>query len=291
MTRTMGFIGTGVMGEPMCRNLAKKSGAAILAYDRSTEPLLRLAAYGVRAAASVADVAAAADTIFMVLPSGRQVEAVCDGPGGLCALARPHQVVIDLGTSPVALARRLDAAFKARGARFADAPIARTRQAAEDGTLSIMVGADLTTLELIRPLLACVGSEITHCGPVGSGQIVKIMNNMVLIETVVALAEALALAKRNGLDGRVLFETLTKGSGDSFALRNHGMKAMLPGNFPEQAFSVEYALKDLEYAFALARDAGMELAGAEVARTKLQAAIAAGFARNYWPVIAKVIDG
>jgi 3-hydroxyisobutyrate dehydrogenase-like beta-hydroxyacid dehydrogenase len=290
MTRTIGFIGAGVMGEPMCRNLAQKSGAKVIAYDRSAAPLLRLAAFGVKSAGSIAELSQASDVICMVLPSGKHVEAVCDGDGGLVALARAGQTIIDLGTSPVSLARRLAVDFAAQGAVFADAPIARTRQAAETGTLSIMVGADQATFNAIRPLLACVGSEITHCGPTGSGQIVKILNNMVLIETVVALAEALAIARRNGLDGSVLFETLTKGSGDSFALRNHGMKAMLPGAYPEQAFSTEYALKDLEYAFDLARDAGLKLDGAEVARAKLKAAIDAGFGRNYWPVIAKVID-
>jgi 3-hydroxyisobutyrate dehydrogenase-like beta-hydroxyacid dehydrogenase len=109
---------------------------------------------------------------------------------------------------------------------------------------------------------------------------------MVLIETVVALADALSLARGNGLDGRVLFETLAKGSGDSFALRNHGMKAMLPGLYPEQAFSASYALKDLDYAFELAADAGIELAAAKVARAKLVAAIESGDGDKYWPVIA-----
>ena len=138
--KTIGFIGTGVMGEPMCRNLARKSGAQVYAYDRSTAPLLRLAAHGVKAAASLAEVVRKADIICMVLPSGKHVEAVCEGPEGICALAKPGQIVIDLGTSPVALAKRLDKALQSRGAIFADAPIARTRQAAEDGTLSIMVG-------------------------------------------------------------------------------------------------------------------------------------------------------
>lgn len=291
MTRTIGFIGTGVMGEPMCRNLARRAGVPIIAYDRSPAPLQRLAAHGVKAAASLAELTDAADVILMVLPSGKHVEAVCDGSGGLVALMRRGQTLVDLGTSPVSLARRLAADLAAKGCAFADAPIARTRQAAEDGTLSIMVGADPATFATLQPLLALMGSEVTHCGPVGSGQIVKIMNNMVLIETVVALAEALGVARANGLDGRVLFETLAKGSGDSFALRNHGMKAMLPGVYPDQAFSTEYALKDLEYAFDLARDAGLKLDGAEVARAKLKAAIAAGFGHLYWPVIAKVIGG
>ena len=205
-------------------------------------------------------------------------------------MARRGQVLVDLGTSPVALVRRLADILCEQGAHFADAPIARTRQAAEDGTLSIMVGADSPTFEAMRPLLACFASDITHCGPVGAGQIVKILNNMVLIETVVALSEALSVARRSGLDGRVLFETLAKGSADSFALRNHGMKAILPGSFPEQAFSVEYALKDLGYAFDLAREAGLNLAGAAVGRSRLEEAIEAGHGKQYWPVISKVID-
>jgi 3-hydroxyisobutyrate dehydrogenase-like beta-hydroxyacid dehydrogenase len=290
MTTTIGFIGTGVMGEPMCRNLAMKSGRAVTAFDQAAEPLQRLAKHGVSIAASPAGIARDCDLIFLVLPSGSHVEAVCDGDGGLCALARPGQTIVDCGTSPVSLARRLATTFAARGAAFADAPIARTRQAAESGTLSIMVGAELETFVALQPLLALMGSEITHCGKVGAGQLVKILNNMVLIETVVALAEALGIARANGLDGGVLFDTMAKGSADSFALRNHGMKAMLPGAYPEQAFSTAYALKDLDYAFELARDAGLSLDAAKVARVKLAAAIDAGFGANYWPVIARMID-
>jgi 3-hydroxyisobutyrate dehydrogenase-like beta-hydroxyacid dehydrogenase len=148
--------------------------------------------------------------------------------------------VVDLGTSPVDLTRNLSERFRDRGARYADAPIARTRQAAEEGTLSIMVGADPSDFAELQPLLANLATDITHCGAVGSGQIVKILNNMVLVETVVALSEAIAVARCAGLDSRVLFETLQKGSADSFALRNHGMKAILPGVFPERAFSTDY---------------------------------------------------
>lgn len=290
MFRAIGFIGTGVMGEPMCRNLAVKSGLPVFAFDRAAAPLARLANYGVTAVASLAELAAETDIIFMVLPSGKHVATVCDGEHGLCALARSGQTIVDLGTSPVSLAKRLAEAFAARGVIFADAPIARTRQAAEDGTLSIMVGADAATYAAVLPLLGTIGSQITHCGPIGSGQMVKILNNMVLIETVVALAEALAIARRSGLDGGVLFDTLAKGSADSFALRNHGMKAMLPGVYPEQAFSTEYALKDLDYAFELARDAGLTLSAATVARAKLVTAIEAGYGASYWPVITRLVD-
>lgn len=287
---TIGFVGLGVMGEPMCRNMARKSGRPVIAHDRASEPLERLREHGVSTAASLADLAASCGVVFMALPSGRHVEAVCDGPGGLLATCRPGMLVVDLGTSPVDLTRDLAARFSAKGARYADAPIARTRQAAEDGTLSIMVGASEDDFAELKPLLDTLASEVTHCGPVGSGQIVKLMNNMVLIETVVALSEAIAVARRAGLDGKVLFETLTKGSADSFALRNHGMKAILPGQFPERAFSTDYARKDLSYALALGEELGLDMLGAKTADSLLRRASEAGDGDLYWPVVSRVID-
>jgi hypothetical protein len=287
---TIGFIGLGVMGEPMCRNLATKSGQSVLAYDLSPAALARLRPHDVVAAESVRALAVAADIVFLALPSGAQVETVCAGEDGILAAARTGQVVVDLGTSPVKLTRELAARFAERGADYADAPVARTREAAERGTLSIMVGASDAVFARIRPLLACVASDITHCGAVGAGQVVKILNNMVLFETVVALSEALAVARRAGLDGGVLFETLTKGSADSFALRNHGMKAVLPGVFPDRAFSAEYALKDLTYALDLAAQSSLRLKGAELAGALLREAIAAGDGDAYWPVLSRVVE-
>jgi 3-hydroxyisobutyrate dehydrogenase-like beta-hydroxyacid dehydrogenase len=288
-TRKIGFIGAGVMGAPMCRNLARKSARPVIAFDRLAAPLEQLKAAGVEAADSASGLSRACDIIFMALPSGKHLEAVCLGEDGLIVHARTGQIVVDLGTSPVDLTRALAAQFQAKGVHYADAPIARTRQAAEDGTLSIMVGADAETFAKIQPLLACCATDITLCGPVGSGQIVKILNNMVLVETVVALSEALVVARRAGLDGNVLFETLTKGSADSFALRNHGMKALLPNIFPERAFSTEYMRKDIGYALDLAADVGAKADGAELASRLLEEASEAGFGDLYWPVVSRVI--
>jgi 3-hydroxyisobutyrate dehydrogenase-like beta-hydroxyacid dehydrogenase len=128
------------------------------------------------------------------------------------------------------------------------------------------------------------------CGEVGAGQVTKIPNNLVLFETVNALAEAVAVARQSGVDPKLLLETLSKGSADSFALRNHGLKAIVPGAFPERAFSTEYALKDLSYALELAGNAGLKLRGAELVGTILQEAIDAGDGGAYFPVIAKLID-
>ncbi|MEZ5819278.1 MAG: NAD(P)-dependent oxidoreductase [Bradyrhizobium sp.] len=287
--KTIGFIGLGVMGEPICRNVLKKSGRRLLAFDLSAEPLARLRGEGAEVAASVADVLKRCDLVFLCLPSAKHVRAVFEGDG-ILRNVRPGQVIVDLGTSSVSQTRDFAGQLTAKGASWVDAPIARTRQAAQDGTLSVMVGTAAALYAAIEPLIRCFATDVTHCGDVGAGQVTKILNNMVLFETVNALAEAVAVARRNGVDAKLLLETLSKGSADSFALRNHGMKAILPGVFPERAFSTEYALKDLSYALELAGDAGLKLRGAELVGTILQEAIDAGSGDNYFPVIAKHID-
>jgi len=286
--KTIGFVGLGVMGEPICRNLVKKSGRRVLAFDLAADPLARLRGEGADIAASVADVLKQSDLVFLCLPSAKHVRAVFEGDGILNNV-RPGQVIVDLGTSSVSQTRAFAAQLAAKGAAWADAPIARTRQAAQDGTLSVMVGTTAERFAVLEPLIRCFATDVTHCGDVGAGQVTKILNNMVLFETVNALAEAVALARHNGVDAKLLLETLSKGSADSFALRNHGMKAILPGIFPERAFSTEYALKDLSYALELAGDAGIRIRGAELIGTILQEAIDAGSGDNYFPVIAKHI--
>jgi 3-hydroxyisobutyrate dehydrogenase-like beta-hydroxyacid dehydrogenase len=285
----IGFIGVGVMGEPMCRHLARKSRQPVCAYDLDDAPLERLVEHGVQVAESQQDLARRSEVLFLALPGGTAVQKVCIGGGGLLAHMRAGSCVVDLGTSPVHLARDLHARFSARGVQFADAPVARTREAAEAGTLSVMVGGPERTFARIKPLLECFADQITLCGGPGAGQAMKIINNMVLFQNVVALAEALALVEYAGVDSRLAFEVLAKGSADSFALRNHGMKAMLPDAYPERAFSVEYALKDIRYALQFAREAGLELTGAMNARALLKRASEAGFGTEYFPVLARVI--
>ena len=285
----LGFIGLGVMGEAMCHNLARKSGCHVIGHDLSAAPLERLAADGVVPAHSVREVADQADVIFLSLPSGAEVEAVCAGDAGLVATARASQTIVDLGTSPVALARSLAERFAAKGAGFADAPVARTREAAVAGTLSIMVGAADETILRIRPLLDAMASDVTHCGGPGAGQLVKLLNNMVLAQTVVALAEALATARRTGVDAKLVFEALAKGSADSFALRNHGMKALLPGDHPEKAFPATYMLKDVSYALELARSVGLELKGAGTAKKLLEETVEMGLGEKYHTALIEAV--
>jgi 3-hydroxyisobutyrate dehydrogenase len=287
--KTIGFIGLGVMGEPICRNLVNKSGAAVIVFDLSQQALARLRDEGAAVAASVAEVVDKSDIVFLCLPSAKHARAVFEGDGILKNI-RAGQVIVDLGTSSVNQTRDFARQLQAKGASWADAPIARTRQAAQDGTLSVMVGASPELFAAVEPLIRCFATDVTRCGGIGSGQVTKILNNMVLFQTVNALAEAVAVARRNGVDPALLLDTLSKGSADSFALRNHGIKAIVPGNFPERAFSTEYALKDLSYALELADDAGVKIRGAELIGKVLQEAIDAGSGGAYFPVIAKHID-
>ena len=289
---SVGFVGVGVMGEPMCRHMAEKREAAgiseVVAFDFSAEPLARLAASGVRRAASLGALGDA-DQIHICLPGGHELEALCRGDGRLIDHVRPGQIVVDHGTSPVPLTRELAAAFAGRGAIYVDAPITRTRAAAQAGTLVVLYGGPADILERLRPQISCFAEEIAHCGDIGAGQVVKQMNNMVLFQTVVALAEALATARAAGVDGEVLFNALMQGSGDSFALRNHGMKALLPGDFPERAFATTYALKDLSYAMELASAHGLDLTQAAQTRALMERAIAEGNGAKYFPVVLETI--
>lgn len=285
----LGFIGLGVMGEPMCANLLKKSGLPVYAADLKREPLDRLAAQGLTPCASIGEVAANADLVFLSLPSGAEVEAVCFGPGGIADGHPRTRFVVDMSTSPVKLARDLADRFAARGIEFADAPVARTRAAARDGTLSITVGASAALFAAIRPFLACMGTDITHCGHVGNGEVVKILNNMVVFMTNRALAEALAIGRRAGVDGELLFDCFAKGSADSFILRAHGIKSMLPGIFPEDAFPTDYALKDMSYALDLAADTGINAEGAALAYDLLREASSQGLGHVYHTIIIKLL--
>jgi len=283
---TIGFIGLGVMGEAMCGHLARRSGRTVLAHDLRPDPLQRLAEFHV-AAASTAEIAERADLVLLSLPDGNAVQAVI---AALEPHLKPGQCVVDTSTSPVALTREIGARLAAKGIDFADAPVARTREAATRGELSIMVGASDSVFAHVRDILETMGTDVTHCGPVGTGQVVKILNNMLVFENTAALAEAIAIGRRNGVPPDTLLATIAKGSGDSFVLRSHGMKAMVPQDFPERAFSTRYAMKDLSYALAMADEAGLKVEGARLAMRRLQAAEAAGYGENYHPVVLKLID-
>ncbi len=277
------------MGGRMCRNLAAKSGLPVIAYDVDPARLSALEDAGVTPAARVGDVATGADLIFMCLPGEPQVEAVAFESGGLVDSVGAGQIVVDMTTATVRVARELASRLEAKGVEFADAPVAKGVPSAADGTLSIMVGATEALFERIRPFLETMGTEISLCGGVGTGQVLKLMNNMMIFQTVSALAEALAIGTRAGVDGSRLFEVLSHGSADSFALRRHGAW-MAKGEYPDDLFPTTYSLKDLRYALDLAEQVGVDAQGAKLVESRFVEAIERGFGDRYSPVIYKLFE-
>ncbi|MBY6092567.1 NAD(P)-dependent oxidoreductase [Maritimibacter alkaliphilus] len=286
-TNTIGFIGLGVMGGPMCRNMARKHPGRVLAFDLSEDALRAVEEAGATRVPSVEALAAEAEVIFLSLPGGPQVEkvsAAIAAAGGRCDL------VVDLSTTPVATARSVAADLAPNGIGFADAPVARTREAAQKGALAIMVGAPDAVFARIGPMLDYIATDVTHGGDVGAGQVLKLVNNMLVFANTVALAEMMVLGEKAGVAPEVLLEAVSKGSGDSFVLRNHGMKAMLPRVFPDKAFSPEYVLKDISYVFELAGDLGVALPAAGTARSYYETATGTDLSGRYFPGVIELVE-
>jgi 3-hydroxyisobutyrate dehydrogenase-like beta-hydroxyacid dehydrogenase len=286
----IGFVGLGVMGGAMCRNVAVKHAGEVLAFDMSAAAFASLQGTKARRATSLRQVAEEADIVFLSLPGGPQVEQVCLGPEGLASVAKPPSIVVDLSTTTVQTARALALRLAEVGVAFADAPVARTREAAQRGELSIMVGADAALYAQLEPLLRYMGSDVTHCGGTGCGQVVKLVNNALVFENTVAIAEMMVLSERAGVAPAVLLDAVAKGSGDSFALRNHARKAMLPRNFPEKSFPPEYVLKDIGYVLELAAQVGVSAHVTQLARRYYAAAAGNGWSGRYYPAVIEVVD-
>lgn len=282
----LGFIGLGVMGGGMCRNAVRKHTAPVHVFDMVADAVADQVASGAVAASSVAEVARQAEIVFLSLPGGKQVAAVC---AEIAQHAKPGTVVVDLSTTSVADARTVAAKLAEVGMGFADAPVARTRQAAIDGTLSIMVGASTEIFERVAPLLGYMGSDVTLCGDVGCGQVVKLINNTLLFEQVAAIAEMMVVAERAGVTAETLIAAVGLGSGNSFALQTHAKKAMAPRAFPEKSFPSHYVLKDLGYTLELAEQMGVDAKVGKLAATYYQAAVEAGIGEKYFPAIIELV--
>ena len=286
----IGFVGLGVMGGSMCRNMALKHPGEVIAHDVHPSAFEILEGTRARWAESLSQLASEADVVFLSLPGGPQVEAVCLGPDGLRAGERQPGVIVDLSTTTVASARKVASALAESGIAFADAPVARTREAAQRGELSIMVGAGADLFATLEPLLHYIGTDVTHCGESGCGQVVKLVNNALVFENTLALAEMMVVAERAGVAPEILLEGVSKGSGDSFALRNHGYKSMLPRSYPEKSFPPEYVVKDLDYVLELAQQVGVSARVAGMARSYYNTTATQGWAGRYYPAVIEVID-
>ena len=286
----IGFVGLGVMGGPMCRNVALKHSGDVIAFDMSPAAFAALEGTKARRAQTLGEVAEQADLVFLSLPGAQQVEQVCLGSQGLASVPHLPSIIVDLSTTTVAGARDVGERLSSKGIAFADAPVARTREAAQRGELSIMVGADEALYARIEPLLRYMGSDVTRCGGLGCGQVVKLINNALVFENTVAIAEMMVVGERAGVSPSVLLDAVSKGSGDSFALRNHARKAMLPRLFPEKSFPPEYVLKDISYLLELAGQVGVSAHITELAQRYYSAAATNGWSGRYFPAVIEVVD-
>ena len=288
--KKIGFIGTGVMGGRMCRNLATKGDVPVIAFDLDSDKVAALDNAGVEAAPSIEALVAVSDLIVICVPGEPQVRAVLFEPGGVLEHVRAGQTVVDMTTATADVAREASEKLGDKSVDYADAPIARGVSSAEDGTLSIMVGGSKEVFDRIHPAMSCMGTEITHCGGVGTGMVMKLMNNFIVFMNTSALAEALLIGTRAGVDGELLFETLSRGSADSFVLRKHGMQYMVKEDYPDDVFSVTYSLKDLSYALKLAEQTNVNAETGKLVERRFKEAIDSGYGPFYGPVVYKLLQ-
>lgn len=255
-TTTLGFIGLGVMGGRMAPHLAE-AGFRLLVHDTNAKAVAALAAVGAEDAGSVTAIGARADVVVTMLPDTPDVEAVVLGEDGLLSAMRPGSVLIDMSTiSPIAT-RDMAARLAERGIRMLDAPVSGGFQAAEAGSLSIMVGGDEAVLERCRPVLAAMGTTISHIGEIGAGQVCKACNQVAVVITIQAVAEALVLARKCDVDPAKVRDALLGGFANSRALDLHGQR-MLEGNY-EPGFRVRLQQKDIAIALEAAKAADVPL--------------------------------
>jgi len=215
----IGFIGVGTMGLPMATNLLKK-GFAVTAYDLNAAAVQAAVAAGMTAAASAAEAVAGADIVITMLPSSPHVESAYLGDGGVVNAARKGTLCVDMSTIDPAASRRVAAAAAERGVRFVDAPVSGGTPRATDGTLAIMVGASPEDFQAALPALQAMGANVFHVGPVGSGEVAKLCNNLIAGVAAVAVSEAFRIAEGFGVDPKVVTDVIAKSSGNTWLMEH-----------------------------------------------------------------------
>ncbi|MBI2015328.1 MAG: 3-hydroxyisobutyrate dehydrogenase [Candidatus Rokubacteria bacterium] len=280
----IGFVGTGTMGQPMLSNLLKK-GHGVVAYDVVEAALEGAVKRGASRAASAADAARQSELVITMLPSSSHVEAAYLGPGGVLEGIAPGRLCIDMSTADPAASRRVAEAATKRGARFIDAPVSGGVPRAEDGTLAIMVGGGARDVEEAKPVLACLGANVIHVGPVGAGEVAKICNNLNAGVAAVAVSAAFRIAEGFGVDAKILTDVISKSSGNTWVME-HGHP--VPGLVAKAASSRGYApgfmtdlmAKDLGLAVSAARDLRVPVFVAPAAQQVLRLASSHGLGRK-----------
>ncbi len=287
----LGFIGLGAMGLPMTRHLLE-AGHKVTVSSRSPGPVARAESLGAAVASSPAEVAAAADVVVLCVPSSPQVvEVVTD----MLPMLQSGQVVVDCSTIDPDVERAQHERVRDTGAAFLDAPLSGGTAGAENGTLTLMVGGEADTLASTRQALEPFAGLIVHVGGPGMGQVVKLCNNLIYASQMLATAEATALAVRSGVDIAKLHEVLVHSTGDCVAVRTRlpvpGVLVDSPAsNDWRPGFMTDLMAKDLDLALAYGARAGVPLSSTAVARQVLTAASTAGYGREDFSALAKVVN-
>ena len=246
MATRIGFIGVGLMGHGMARNLLDKGFPLTVMAHRNRAPLADLLAGGAAEAATPAAVAALSDVVVLCVTGSPEVEEVVLGPGGIIEGARPGLIVIDTTTADPTSTRRIAAELEKHGIAMADAPLTRNPAAAEAGRLNSLVGASDDTFAAVEPVVAAYSENIAHFGPVGSGHTAKLVNNFITTGYAALIAEGMAVCAAMDVDKRKLYDIMAEGGADSGVLRKMVPPA-LEGDLGGHAFAIGNAEKDVRY--------------------------------------------
>jgi 2-hydroxy-3-oxopropionate reductase len=255
-TPVIGFIGLGIMGKPMARNLLK-AGYSLVIHNRSRAAVDELSKEGAQVAARAQEVASRSDIVITMLPDSPDVELVYAGEQGVFASVKPGSLLIDMSSISPVVARKLAATAKTLGCDMLDAPVSGGEAGAISATLSIMIGGATSAVERAMPILQALGKNIVHVGDTGAGQVTKAANQMVVGTTIAIVGEALVLAAKAGVDPAKVRQALLGGFAQSKILEAHGQK-MLDRNF-KPGFRIRLHEKDMKIALATGSEYGVPL--------------------------------
>ena len=287
MTDPVGFIGLGNMGRPMAQNLMKH-GFSLVVHDIDAAKVEALRAGGAAVGTSPEGVAAAATRTVCIVETTAQVEDVLVGERGLIRGARPGHVVVCMSTIDPFVARRLAGALAARGVSMLDAPVSGGTERAASGELSVIAGGDPRVFEACRDLFQAMGTRLFHVGDIGQGLAMKLVNNMLIQVNMVAVAEALVMGVKAGLDPRAIYDVVRVSTGTSFAFETRVPRIIARDFAPGGTVDVFFKDQELETAFA--KQLGVPLLLANVSQQVYQMARAAGLNKEDGSAIVKVLE-
>jgi 3-hydroxyisobutyrate dehydrogenase-like beta-hydroxyacid dehydrogenase len=285
---TIGFIGVGLMGRGMAKNIVTKGHPLVVMGHRNRQPVEFLKSLGAREASTPRELAAACDIVLLCVTGSTQVEALLRGPDGLLASRKAGLVIVDCSTSNPVSTLALAAEARPLGIAYADAPLSRTPKEADEGTLDMMVGADEETFVTIAPVLRCCATNVVHLGAVGLGHKMKLVNNFVAMGYAALFAEALAIARKAGLSVEQFHAVVGSGRMRS-GFYDTFMRWSLERDENAHRFTITNAHKDMRYLAAMAAEVGAVNDLQALVKNRFAAMEAAGQGDRYVPMLADFI--